>query len=58
VSPVANQPSEGSGSVASGTPNVLLIAGTTSRGHLAENLAAADLALSDDEIASLTNAFS
>jgi aryl-alcohol dehydrogenase-like predicted oxidoreductase len=39
-------------------PNVLLIAGTTSRGHLAENLAAADLALSDDEIASLTNAFS
>jgi pyridoxine 4-dehydrogenase len=39
-------------------PNVLLIAGTTSRGHLAENLAATDLALSDDEIASLTNAFS
>ena len=33
-------------------------AGTTSRGHLAENLAAADLALADDEIASLTNAFS
>jgi aryl-alcohol dehydrogenase-like predicted oxidoreductase len=26
--------------------------------HLAENLAATDLALSDDEIASLTNAFS
>jgi pyridoxine 4-dehydrogenase len=39
-------------------PNVLLIAGTTSCGHLAENLRAADLALSDDEIASLTNAFS
>ena len=39
-------------------PNVLLIAGTTTRGHLAENLGAADLALSDDEIASLTNAFS
>jgi pyridoxine 4-dehydrogenase len=39
-------------------PNVLLIAGTTSRGHLAENLGAADVALSDDEIASLTNAFS
>jgi pyridoxine 4-dehydrogenase len=39
-------------------PNVLLIAGTTSRGHLAENLGAADLALSDGEIASLTNAFS
>jgi len=39
-------------------PNVLLIAGTTSCGHLAENLGAADLALADDEIASLTNAFS
>jgi aryl-alcohol dehydrogenase-like predicted oxidoreductase len=39
-------------------PNVLLITGTTSRGHLGENLAAAGLALADDEIASLTNAFS
>jgi pyridoxine 4-dehydrogenase len=39
-------------------PNVLLIAGTTSCGHLAENLGAADVALSDGEIASLTNAFS
>lgn len=39
-------------------PNVLLIAGTTSCGHLAENLGAVDVALSDGEIASLTNAFS
>jgi len=38
--------------------NVLLIPGTSSRGHLAENLAAESLLLQDDEIARLTMAFS
>lgn len=37
--------------------NVLLIPGTSGRGHLAENLAAATLSLHDDEVASLTEAF-
>ena len=37
--------------------NVLLIPGTSSRGHLAENLAAGALSLRDDEIASLDVAF-
>jgi pyridoxine 4-dehydrogenase len=38
--------------------NVLLIPGTGSRGHLAENLAAASLSLQDDEVARLSTAFS
>jgi aryl-alcohol dehydrogenase-like predicted oxidoreductase len=38
--------------------NVLLIPGTSNRGHLAENLAAGSLSLQDDEIASLSGAFS
>ena len=37
--------------------NVLLIPGTSSRGHLAENLGAESLLLQDDEIARLTAAF-
>jgi len=37
--------------------NVLLIPGTRSRGHLAENLAAGSLSLQDDEVASLSAAF-
>lgn len=37
--------------------NVLLIPGTSSRGHLAENLAAGSLSLRDDEVASLSSAF-
>jgi pyridoxine 4-dehydrogenase len=37
--------------------NVLLIPGTSSRGHLAENLADASLSLHNDEICSLTSAF-
>jgi pyridoxine 4-dehydrogenase len=36
--------------------NVLLIPGTSSRGHLAENLAAGPLSLQDDEVASLSTA--
>jgi pyridoxine 4-dehydrogenase len=39
-------------------PNVLLISGTSSRGHLAENLATASLSLPEDEVTSLTEAFS
>jgi pyridoxine 4-dehydrogenase len=39
------------------TPNVLLIAGTRSRGHLAENIAAGGLSLSDREIALLKQEF-
>jgi aryl-alcohol dehydrogenase-like predicted oxidoreductase len=38
--------------------NVLLIPGTSSRGHLAENLGAVSLSLRDDEVASLSVAFS
>jgi pyridoxine 4-dehydrogenase len=38
--------------------NVLLIPGTANRGHLAENLAAGSLSLSDDEVASLRAEFS
>jgi pyridoxine 4-dehydrogenase len=38
-------------------PNVLLIAGTRSRGHLAENIAAGGLSLSDREIALLKQEF-
>jgi pyridoxine 4-dehydrogenase len=38
--------------------NVLLIPGTSSRGHLSENLAAGSLSLQGDEIASLSAAFS
>lgn len=37
--------------------NVLLIPGTSTRGHLAENLAAGSLSLRDDEISSLNSAF-
>ena len=37
--------------------NVLLIPGTSSRAHLAENLAAGSLALSDDDVAALSAAF-
>ena len=37
--------------------NVLLIPGTSSRRHLAENLAAGSMSLDDDEIASLSAAF-
>jgi pyridoxine 4-dehydrogenase len=37
--------------------NVLLIPGTRSRGHLAENLAAGSLSLHENEVASLTAAF-
>jgi diketogulonate reductase-like aldo/keto reductase len=39
-------------------PNVLLIPGTRTRGHLAENLAAGGLSLSDREIALLIQNFS
>jgi pyridoxine 4-dehydrogenase len=39
-------------------PNVLLIPGTGNRGHLAENLAAGELQLTDDDIARLNQAFS
>jgi pyridoxine 4-dehydrogenase len=38
--------------------NVLLIPGTSSRSHLAENLAAESLSLQDDEVARLSAAFS
>ena len=38
-------------------PNVLLIPGTSSRGHLAENLAAGGLWLGDREIALLNQEF-
>ncbi len=34
-------------------PNILLIPGTSSLGHLRENLAAAELALSDEMLARL-----
>jgi hypothetical protein len=34
-------------------PNILLIPGTSSRRHLAENLATASLSLEEDEVASL-----
>jgi Aldo/keto reductase family len=37
-------------------PNVLLISGTSGRRHLAENLAAASLALEEDEVTSLAEA--
>jgi pyridoxine 4-dehydrogenase len=37
--------------------NVLLIPGTSSRRHLAENLAAGSVSLQDDEVASLSTAF-
>jgi pyridoxine 4-dehydrogenase len=37
--------------------NVLLIPGTSSRSHLAENLAAGSVSLQDDEVASLSKAF-
>jgi len=37
--------------------NVLLIPGTSSRSHLAENIAAGSLSLSDDEVTSLTATF-
>ena len=37
--------------------NVLLIPGTSSRGHLRENLAAGSMSLDNDEIASLSAAF-
>jgi aryl-alcohol dehydrogenase-like predicted oxidoreductase len=37
--------------------NVLLIPGTSSRGHLAENLAAGSVSLHDDEVAGLSTAF-
>jgi pyridoxine 4-dehydrogenase len=37
--------------------NVLLIPGTSSRGHLAENLGAESLSLRDDEVSSLHTAF-
>jgi aryl-alcohol dehydrogenase-like predicted oxidoreductase len=37
--------------------NVLLIPGTSSRGHLAENLGAGSLSLRDDEVASLSATF-
>ena len=39
------------------SPNILLIPGTSSLGHLRENLAAADLALPDDAVAELEAAF-
>jgi aryl-alcohol dehydrogenase-like predicted oxidoreductase len=35
------------------SPNILLIPGTSSRGHLRENLAAADLTLPSDALAEL-----
>jgi aryl-alcohol dehydrogenase-like predicted oxidoreductase len=38
--------------------NVLLIPGTSSRGHLVENLGAGSLSLRDDEVACLNTAFS
>jgi pyridoxine 4-dehydrogenase len=37
--------------------NVLLIPGTSSRSHLAENLAAESVSLQDDEVANLSSAF-
>jgi pyridoxine 4-dehydrogenase len=37
--------------------NVLLIPGTSNRGHLAENLAAGSVSLQNDEVASLSKAF-
>jgi pyridoxine 4-dehydrogenase len=37
--------------------NVLLIPGTSNRGHLAENLAAGSLSLQHDDVASLSTAF-
>jgi aryl-alcohol dehydrogenase-like predicted oxidoreductase len=37
--------------------NVLLIPGTSSRSHLAENLVAGSVSLQDDEVASLSTAF-
>jgi pyridoxine 4-dehydrogenase len=37
--------------------NVLLIPGTSNRGHLAENLAAGSVSLQDDEVVSLSKAF-
>ena len=37
--------------------NILLIPGTGSRGHLAENLAAESFSLRKDEVASLSAAF-
>ena len=39
-------------------PNILLIPGTRTRGHLAENLAAADVSLDDAAVAQLTRNFS
>src|SRR6202008_1289194 len=39
-------------------PNVLLIPGTRTRGHLAENIAAGELWLSDREVALLNEEFS
>jgi aryl-alcohol dehydrogenase-like predicted oxidoreductase len=39
-------------------PNVLLIPGTRARGHLADNLAAGDLQLTDDDMALLNQEFS
>jgi aryl-alcohol dehydrogenase-like predicted oxidoreductase len=38
-------------------PNVLLIPGTRSRGHLTENLAVGDLQLTDEDITQLNNEF-
>ena len=38
-------------------PNILLIPGTRTRGHLAENLAAADVSLDDAAVAQLTRNF-
>ena len=35
------------------SPNILLIPGTSSLGHLKENLAAADLSLTDDALEAL-----
>jgi len=40
-----------------GAPNVLLIPGTRARDHLAENLAAGELWLSDHDISVLNGAF-
>jgi pyridoxine 4-dehydrogenase len=37
--------------------NVLLIPGTSSRSHLAENLAVGSVSLQDDDVASLSTAF-
>jgi pyridoxine 4-dehydrogenase len=38
-------------------PNILLIPGTRTRGHLAENLAAAEVSLDDAAVAQLTRNF-